>query len=525
MKRSRLVPGVVVALLASAAAASGGNGVNAAASDASTTATPDTGGASPNSDAVIRVGTNALPAAKGNPFNSVGSPGIYTLAAIYDPITFVNADGEVEPWLVVSWENTSDTTWNFEVRPNVMFSNGEILDAEGLASVIDFVANDEAAAGSAVARDLGNIASATAIDDVTVEVTTIEPDPILPSQLTEIYVPAPGVLAEDGLDAITENPVGSGPFMVTSWNASSIELTAFTDSWRAPMVGGMEIQALPEPAARVQALQAGQVDLITGVSPDLVDLIEGSGASADIVTANQVMSLAFNTEMENSPVADPAVRQALNYAIDRQAIVDDLLLGQGRAADQGPTPSATGYNPDIDAFDYDPELATQMLDDAGYPDGLSFPVDVVVGSFPADAEIYQLVQQDLADIGVDVELRQIVFSDWLERYLGGTFDSGMFGLSWNALPTMDAGRVMTNFSCLKANAFFCDQPTADALSAALPTIDEAERTSALQGVTEMMHDNPPALYLVQQIDINGVSSELSGFVNDNRFFNYDQMTK
>ncbi len=479
---------------------------------------------SASSDAVIRLATNQLPASKGNPFNSVGSPGIYTLAAIYDPVTFVSTDGEIKPWLATSWENTSETTWNFVLRDDVQFSNGETLDAEGLASVINFIVTDEAAAGSAVARDLANIASATAVDTYTVEVTTATPDPILPAKMTEIYVPAPGVLADAGLEEITENPVGSGPFMVTSWDAGTIELAAFTDSWRAPLVGGLEIQELAEPAARVQALQAGQVDLATGISPDLVDTL-GDAASADVVTANQVMSLAFNTEMADSPVADPMVRQALNYAIDRQAIVDALLLGQGSAAGQGPTPNATGYNPDIDAFGYDPELAQQMLADAGYPDGLSFTADVVVGSFPADAEIYQLAQQNLADIGVDVELNQITFPDWLERYLGGTFDAGMFGLSWNALPTMDSGRVMTNFSCLKSNPFFCDQEQADALEAALPTIDPAERTAALQDVTAMMHDNPPALYLVQQIDVNGVSSEIGNFVNDNRFFNYDEMTK
>jgi peptide/nickel transport system substrate-binding protein len=488
---------------------------------AETTATPD----SDQSDAVIRFGVNALPAAKGNPFNSVGSPGIYTLAAIYDPITFVSSDGTVAPWLATEWERTSDTTWNFTLRDDVMFSNGEMLDAEGLASVINFLVTDEVAATSAVARDVRVIESAVALDEFTLEVTTSVPDPILPNKMTEIYVPAPGVIAEGGIDAITENPVGTGPFMVTEWGATDVTLAAFTDSWRAPLVSGLKIQALPEPAARVQALQSGQVDLVTGVSPDLVGLLDGSSASADIVTAAQVMSIAFNTSIEGTPIADAAVRQALNHAVDRQAIVDHLLLGQGNPATQGPTPGATGHNPDITGFEYDPELATQMLADAGYPDGFTLTADIVVGSFPADSEIYQLVKQNLADVGVEVELNQMQFSEWLEKYLANSWTSEMFGLSWNALPTMDAGRVMSNFSCLKNPAFFCDQPAADALSSAVILMDEDARTAAMQEVTAMMHENPPALYLVQQIDINGVSNELQGFSNDNRFFRFDLMSK
>lgn len=477
------------------------------------------------SDAVIQLGVNALPASKGNPFNSVGSPGIYTLAAIYDPITFVSADGTVEPWLATEWENTTDTTWTFTLRDDVTFSNGEAFDAAGLADVINFLVTDEAAGTSAVARDVGVIESAAALDEFVVEITTSTPDPILPNKMTEIYVPAPGVIAEGGIDAITENPVGTGPFMVTSWDANSIELEAFADSWRPPLVAGMEIQALPEPASRVQALQSGQVDLVTGVSPDLVALLDGSTASAEVITANQVMSLAFNTSLEGSPIADASVRQALNHAINRQAIVDDLLLGEGSPALQGPVPGATGNNPDIDGFEYDTELAMQMLADAGYPDGFSITADIVVGSFPADSEIYQLVKQNLSDIGVEVELNQIPFPEWLEKYLGNTWTSDMFGLSWNALPTMDMGRVMSNFSCLKTPAFFCDQPTADALAAALPMMDIDARTAAMQEVSSMMDENPPAIYLVQQIDINGVSTDLDGFANDNRFFPYDQMTK
>lgn len=472
----------------------------------------------------IRVAVNELPAAKGNPFNSVGSPGIYTLAALYDPLTFADADGTVKPWLATEWTNTSPTTWTFTLRDGVEFSNGEPLDAAGVAEVINFLRTDDEAAKSAVAGDLSTIASAKAVDGKTVEITTSEPDPILPNQLAELYLPAPKVLTEQGLQAITDDPVGTGPFQVKNWGANKITLDAFTGSWRAPKAKALEIQALAEPASRMQALQSGQVDLITGLSPDQANQLSGT-TRADITKANQVMSLAFITTAGDSPLSDRRVRQALNYAVDKQAIAKNLLLGQAEAVGQGITPEAAGHNPDLAPYPHDVAKARDLLAQAGYPDGFTFSADVVVGSFPADSEVYQLMKQHLADAGVTVELHQITFSDWLTKYLNNSWEVQAFGLSWNALPTMDGARAMSLFSCLKEPAFFCDRPAANVLSDAMTNLDGTSRTQQLQRVAKAMHDNPPALYLVRQIDINGLSASLQGFQNNNRFFTYDQMSK
>src|SRR5205807_2593423 len=88
---------------------------------------------------VIHVGVDSLPAAKGNPFDSTGSPGIYTYAAIYDPVTYVDSTGKLKPWLATKWQNTSPTTWTFTLRGGVKFSDGETLDAKGLADVINYM--------------------------------------------------------------------------------------------------------------------------------------------------------------------------------------------------------------------------------------------------------------------------------------------------------------------------------------------------------------------------------------------------
>lgn len=510
--RHVVVLGVGVAVVASLTACGSNGNSNKGTSNGKT------------SDQVIRVATDALPAAKGNPFNSTGTPGIYTFAAIFDPITFVDKDGTVKPWLATSWKNTSPTTWDFTLRQGVKFSNGETLDAEGVASVINYMKQNADLSKTAVAGDLKNVASAKAASDGTLQVTTSAPDPLLPNKLTELYVPAPKVLTQQGVQAIADDPIGTGPFKVKDWGANKITLTAFTGSWRAPKVGGLEIQALPDPASRVQALQSGQVDLITAISPDQSKQLTGN-VKADITKAAQVMSLAYINTKNGSPLADVKVRQALNYGVDKVAMAKNLLLGEAEAVGQGTSPDAAGYDPSIKPYPYDPDKAKQLLAEAGYPNGFKFTADVVVGSFPADAEIYQLMKQDLAKIGVDVTLQQVTFATWLKFYLSNTWDAQAFGLSWNSLPTMDGARAMSLFSCLKQPAFFCDKPTADLLQKAMSNMNLQERNQQLQQIGKAMFDNPPALYLVRQIDINGLSSKVQGFVDNNRYFPYDKMFK
>ena len=486
------------------------------------------GGSGSDGGQTLRIGVDSLPASQGNPFNSAVSPGVYTYAAIYDPLTFVNEAGEVKPWLATEWKTTSDTAWSFTLRDNVTFSNGEQLTAQGVADVVTFLTQNPEVKQSVVANDLATIKSAKAVDAKTVEITTSVPDPVLPNKLTELMIPAPKALAEGGVKGIAATPVGTGPFQVKSWGGNKITLTAFEKSWRAPKAAGLEIQAMQDPASRLQALQSGQVDLITGVSPDQVGQMKGS-VQAEANLGNQVMSLAFRNVKGDakidSPLTDKKVRQALNYAVDKQAIADNLLLGKAQPIGQGPTEKVVGHNPDVKAYPHDPAKAKALLAEAGHPNGFAMSADVVVGSFPADADIYQAVKQDLAKVGVDLTLNQMNFPTWMQRYTGNSWKTEAFGLSWNALPTMDPTRAMSNFTCLRAATFFCDEPTAGHLKSALTNMDADKRAEQLRAVVAEMHDNPPALFLVHQITIVGKSADLQGAKDDNRFFRYDQMVK
>lgn len=482
------------------------------------------GGLTSATGGVIKVGVAQLPPGKGDPYKGIGSPQVYTLAAIFDTLTQVGTDGKVVPQLATSWKSATPTTWQFTLRPGVKFSDGETLDANAVTAAFNYLLTDPNGKQSVVNPDIKTISAAKALDAATVEFSTSSPDPILPNQVSEVYIPAPQKFASEGAKGFANDPVGSGPFTVASWTANKIGLKPFKGSWRPPQASGMEINALPDPAARLQALQSGQINLAIQLSPDqATQLRSGAQATAVIQPAPQVMSLAFINTLGGSPLKDQRVRVALNYAVDKQAMANNLLLGKGKPAGQGATPEAFGYNPSLDAYPHDPQKAKQLLAEAGYPTGFTLSAMLTVGSYPADSQIYQLMQQNLADVGVKLKPQTITFPAWLGHYIKNNWPVQSFGLSWNTAPVLDAQRPMGLFSCLKKPAFFCDQAVVPVLNAAAKELDTSKRRQLLQQAAQIEHADPPSLFLVQQIDINGIGVKLQGFQDVNRIFPYDKM--
>ena len=283
----------------------------------------------------------------------------------------------------------------------------------------------------------------------------------------------------------------------------------------------VRVFGLPERPARLQALLSGQVEIAFSLAPDQIAQIKSAGHTVLSSPAPQVMSLAFITEGKDTPLKDPRVRLALNYAVNKQAIADILLAGLGKPAGQAATPAAFGYDPNLVPIPYNFGRAKALLAEAGYPQGFEMVAEVVVDSFPADNEIYQQAASDLAAVGVKTELRQIRFPEWLRKFLTGGWDGQAYGSSWNTAPHMDAARPFLIFSCLKKPTFFCDQNVVPLINGALQEFDPAKRRDILHQLNRETQKNPPALFLVEQVDVAGVSSRVDGFKYVNRSVYYE----
>ena len=476
-------------------------------------------------DDVLRVGVNGFPASLGNPYKGNGRPGTLIWYSLFDALTQLDEHGNLVPGLALSWQPITPTRWQFKLREGVRFSDGTPFDAPAAVAVIDWLSSSSGKS-TVIGNELRGISSVHANGASIVEVETRVPDPILPKRMVGALMVEPRSWKELGPDGFALRPIGTGPYVLERWDQRTRRAYAKAnrDSWRATHFARMEFVELPEAAVRTQSLLSRDVDVAL-VEIEELDRLEKRGYPVVAAPSMSVMSLGFITERASpGPLQNVRVRQALNYAVDRQSIARALLRGYGRAASQPATAISFGYDADLQPYAYDPQRARQLLAAAGYPNGFAMTADVQVGSFPADTLIYQSMAHYLRQVGVEITLRLTTFPQYLRNLQRNTFTADAFGASWNSAPYNDATRPMETFSCNRPHPFFCDRPLAAQLKEASSILDEATRLTAMQHLAHAYQDTAPALFLVEQVDLYAHSPRLANVRLRNRVPMYEAIT-
>ena len=472
----------------------------------------------------LRFGMANLPRSMGNPYTENGSPSSYTWSAIFDGLTRLDADGALVPALAVDWAPVAPERWRFHLRPDVYFTNGEPFDAHAVVGVVEWLRSPEGRR-TVVGNELRSLAGAVVVDSHTVEIVSIAPDAILPQRMSAVMMVPPQAWRRLGPDGFAVDPHGTGSFQVIEWNERerTVRLVANPRSWRAPKLARLTLKGLPDKAVRVQALRSREVDL-TLIDIEDVDFLQARGFAVHQGPSMQVMALAFNVERDPpSPVADLRVRQALNYAVDKQAIAEILLQGMVRPSGQPASAVTHGYHPGIAPYPHDPARARALLAEAGYPDGFELTIQVAEGGAAGAGQIYQVVVQDLRRVGVRARLQVRPFPAWLRDYLSGTISSEMFGLPWNAAPYNDVMRPIEYYSCAKRLPFFCDPDVMPLIEQASGELDTERRERILHTLAERLHELAPALFIVEQMDLFSHHRGVAGLVIANRVPLYERL--
>jgi peptide/nickel transport system substrate-binding protein len=479
------------------------------------------GPTSASADQVLRLASYSLPKALGNPHSSTSISEIYTWAAIFDNLTKVDATGRVLPSLALSWSARDPLTWRFQLREDVRFSNGEPFDAYAVATNIEYITS-EAARRESVAREFRHVSGAKVVDTYTVDITTIQPVLVLPAKLAAFRMVAPRHWKALGPEGFGQDPVGTGPFKVVKWGTAKIELAAYEGSWRPPQVDQLEIYQLPDPSARLQGVQSGQLDIALILTPDDIQALESTGNSMHIGPGTSVTGMAFVTQ-KDSPIRDRRVRQALNYAVDKQAIVDALFLGHTRPAGQPGIRSANGHNPDVEPYPYDPDKARQLLAEAGYANGFDMVAEVVLSGSTNAVAVYSYVAQQLASVGVNLEVRGIPIAQLISKSITGDWAGTAFGMDFDVKPTLDIMRPIPMHSCQRIKPWHCDESVMPLIEAAQSEFDPVQRLKLLHELSRIYHDDPSMLYFYELVLFDGLSKRVRGFNPTNRIINYDEI--
>ena len=422
---------------------------------------------------------------------------------IFDTLVLRDEQMNLVPGLAESWQALDDRTWEFKLRRGVAFHNGEAFDAEAVKFTIDRIIDPDAK--SPTISYIRTVTSVDVIDEHTVRITTDGPDPLLPTRMSRYptYVVPPVYVKEIGREEFSRKPVGTGPYrMVEFVQDQHVILEAVPDYWRGkPAIDRVVWRPIPDATARVTSLLTGEVQLVEGVPANLAAMVSESDEVDLVQIRNGGLTVYFGMRMTEPPLDNVKVRQALNLAIDRQTIVDNLLQGMATVKGTQVGPFDFGYL-EMPAPAHDPAGAKALLAEAGYPDG--FTIDMqAVRRYLNGAEIGQAVAQQLGDIGVTVNLEVPEWSVYIQKVPAGN-QAPLYMLGWGSTQTLDADAAI--YAIFRSGEPYSTVsiPEMDALlDQSRKIVDATAREQVLHDIQRLAAEQVPMLTLHQEDKLIG----------------------
>ncbi len=475
---------------------------------------------SPAVPQTVRVALSSIPPNKGNAYSAV-IDFLGTWSALLDPLTLVASDGTLKPWLATDWRQETAHTWVFTLRDDVTFSNGRKFEANAVVETIAYLTS-QTGRTELLGRELSHLVSAEAIDARTVRVVANGPRPFMPYELSLMLIPEPYSWRDRGTDAIVYAPIGTGPFRVDAWGVDRIKLDAVQASWRRPKARRLELFEAREANTRLNGFKTGRFDIAGQIDPDKVEEVEAVGGRIRRNNVPAAFAIIFNT-VKDSRFRDARVRRALNYAVNKQVIIDVLFKGLTVIASQPAPRSAIGYNSDIEPYPYDPEKARQLLAEAGYGDGFSFVMEVSNES-SLTLNIHQQVAADLARVGVKMTILTVPRPKFLRNlqdggWAGSAFPSGYF------TPNYDALRSMLTQSCLWPKPWYCDQDIMPLIEEAFAETDMERRTGMTRQIMAHGHEQAQGLFLYEAANFTALGPQVKDYRTEGSFVLYESIRK
>jgi peptide/nickel transport system substrate-binding protein len=455
-----------------------------------------------------------------DPHNHEETPAYNVLLNLYDTLLFRDKDLKIIPWIAESWRVVNPTTWEFKIRKGVKFHNGEDLDADAVKFSLERLISPDLKMRQGPNFSL--VDKIEAPDKQTVRVLTKKPFPSLENQLAlrGAIVPPKYFKDKDG-PTLAKAPVGSGPYKFVRWAKDEAITMEANDTWwgGAPKVKTLVFRPIPEATTRVAALQAGEVDIVTNVPPHLVKQVEAdaklyvSKAPSVRVLFLWVYTHQYDKDHKvvgpyNGPTKDKRVRQALNYAVNTDEVIKNVLEGNGIRVGTVLTNKHFGFDPSIQPIKQDVAKVKQLLTEAGYPNGVDLVLNTPDGRYLKDKEVAEAIGGQLSKAGIRTAVRVHEWGTYLNQMLyvhnGGPISLiGWGNTTWDAdgtlTPLFRTGKVLSNYHNEQFDSLVDEAAT---------TVDPKARLGLYSKALKVWVDDGASIPLYQQMDIYGVAKRV-----------------
>ncbi len=489
---------------------------------------------------VVAVGLTALSAA------SAGA-GTLTIAQNFDPQTLwpngttasdnLNAgqaivealfwedprDNKLKPLLATSYELETPTSVLIKLRAGVKFTNGEPMNADAVVHSINLFKDKKQA--PAYSLFSGAFDSVARVEDLTVRLKLKKPYPPIAVALSAVFVTPPKYWAEVGLEKFGNEPIGTGPFKLKSWARDDrLVMETNSDYWGELPKGIDELvwRPVPDDAARVAGLLTGEYQVAKDLPVAAIPEIEAQSELKLVpVSSYRFYQVGLSSlKQHESPVQNKQVRQALNYAIDKRAIIDSLFFGKAKPLNgQVLRPEQLGFDSSLKDYPYDPEKAKKMLAEAGYPDGFEIPFKFPTGRYAQDREVSEALAGMLAKVGIKAKMISLEPGEFL-RQLRTMELAPMYFVGF--APPNDPAITAGLFKSTWRYTTIANEELDKIIDAGASEMDVAKRGALYKKMSAILHDEVPLIFLYYGSDVYGTSNKLKKFKprGDGRFFFY-----
>jgi peptide/nickel transport system substrate-binding protein len=502
MKRVFVLPAVVLAALLSLSV---------------TVARAPAGPAAPPETVIVLQGVDAVTL---DPHQTSSLPEANILLHIYDTLTTYDDNMKLIPGVAESFRNLPNdrSVWEFKLRPNVKFSNGEALDANAVKYSFERGMNPQIGRGNTtyLNNNLG-IREVRAVDPVTVQIVTRVASPVVPGFLTEYNLVPPKYYTDTPPAQVATRPIGSGPYRLVEWRKDEQVVLEVNPNYWGPRPGPRRIvwRPVPESSARLNELIRGNADIVVNVPPDLVDSVKRVQKVQDIQGGRRIF--IGITQYNHAALRDRRVRQALNYAVDVDAIAKGVLRGFGKRTASTVNPPWQDGN--IKPYPFDQRRAGQLLDEAGWRAGaggtrvrdgqpLSLTLMGPNGRYLKDRDVTQAIGSYLQQVGINLNVKIIDWPQYIPVVLQKKADDlYMIGSGTNFEGQADISDLQMNSSSNYGN--WRNDDFERHWQQLIGEFDPAKRRQILSQMQEVVREDAPYIFLYFQVDIYGISNRVT----------------